>query len=170
MGLQLATVLRTLKDVGRELREEYEYINHGGCALVAYSAAEALQEIGVRCDVVAGDIAYHRPAARPSKVRRLVEDANDVGRWDYWGLGRNHFATRIRMSGRTVIWDTDGVYTGKVFGELECLAVGRFGTGLTAQETRMMYWAGAKYWNETWDRGESEYVEQYIRDAIKELH
>lgn len=137
---------------------------------MAYSAAEALQEIGVRCDVVAGDYLDYGQHERPSKVRRLVEDVNDVRRWDYWGLGRNHFATRIRMCGRTVIWDTDGVYTGNVFGELGCLAVGRFGTGLTARETRMMYWAGAEYWNETWDRGESERVEQLIRDAIKQLH
>lgn len=169
MPLHSRTILGRLRKLGQHLSAEYPKLNYGGCALVAYSAAECLQELGVRCDIVAGSGGCDDPAvpAVPAKIREYVPDCWDVGAWDKWGLARDHLAVRFRLGWRTRVWDRDGFWTAQAFGEGGAFyAAGKLGSGLTAHEAKSMYWAREDYWNPVWNRGYSMAVERAVREHL----
>ena len=156
-------LLKRLRNLQDELNQNFEYINHGGCAVVAAMVGECLEELGVPCDVVTNG------GAVPAKIRQHVWDKTDVRAWDDSGLWRGHLAIRFKIGNSVRIWDSDGMYGSQLFGYSKtCKARGKFGEGLTVEECAAisMRENNSRSWNSTFDRRQVPAMREVVERCL----
>lgn len=150
-----------LRGLSSALSEEYDFINHGGCAVMATIVGRALERIGIPCEVVSPGGSEYWGTAVPSEARRgLGKSSRNATAydWDNAGLSRSHLAVRFRIDGYEYTWDSDGLYEAAQdggnaywFGASELRCSYPFGHGLSTREAGKMS-RNKREWNPTFDR------------------
>lgn len=144
-------LLKRLRKLSKAITAQIEYVNCGGCGIVAHLVAEELQAHDRMVEVVTpcGDW-RGLPAA---EARRSVTKPNSPRDWDSNGLSRTHLAVRFRSGGKTYTWDSDGTLCrASAFGaDAEYSTTARFGDGLTVAEAKAIC-KPQTGWNRRFDR------------------
>ena len=156
-----------LERLGDRLHCEVEYVNHGGCGVVAAEVGKQLTRLGIECDVATGGYSSTLPAA---VVRDDVFDHDDPLAWDAAGLGRGHLAIRFPLDGIPYTWDSNGFApdSAPYLGGSEWEKNGEFGTGLTVAEADRLN-KGQRGWNRTFDRKQIPVIRDLVREAFDNL-
>lgn len=130
--------------------EHIEYMNYGGCAVVAGMVGEVLQGLDITCDIATPTYGKSAVEVRPNVGPRATAST-----WYRNGLSTDHLAVRFRIDGVTYIWDSDclsegGITFGGDAGD-DLTAAGQLGDGLTVQEC-VRIGLNKTGWNSTFDR------------------
>lgn len=161
-----------LRELGPALYRVTEYVNHGGCAIVATQVGRELLRLGVECEVITRTSVVWGGCA-PNKARTRLRKhwrAADAYDWDKAGISRNHLALRIRFAdGDVMTWDTDGIVHAEHWfgcdGEYVCNY--KFGQGLQVREAgRMARNPGG--WNSVFDRGHIPELKRVVRQYFQQ--
>lgn len=167
-------LLRRLRRLRKSLNATCEFINWGGCGVVAAAVGAALERRDIPCDVatpcrLVGDVWQTGSAA--NEVRGLVTDPTDPFDWSINGLSRSHLAVRFRIDGRTYLWDSDGLYSTTRYGKrddgtLVHVAAGQLGDGLTVKECAAIS-AKARGWNSTFKRAQIPLIRHLVTHHLE---
>lgn len=166
--MQHSELMRRLRNFARAVSAECEYVNHGGCGVVAGIAGEYLERWGVPVEVIT-------PGDPPKRVReRMLEHWGYVSEepydWDSNGLWRSHLALRFMSGGKLFTWDTEGtVRSGRHFGRKIDAFNGTeyywhqanypFGEGMAVAECAMIS-SEREGWNNMFDRDQIPRIEE----------
>lgn len=157
-----------LHELCKELTCEYEWINWGGCAVMASIVGHELQRIGVTVDIVTPLYNESVRIACPANVRAKVNDPLDVYEWDNNGLHRGHLAVRFKLGKCLYTWDSD-VFNrgGSTYGDHRQFdSKYPFGHGLTVAECGIIS-AKPKGWNTTYDRSQTPRLKTIVKAKFK---
>lgn len=165
-----------LRDLSSALSDEYEYINWGGCAVMATIVGRALERIGIPCEVVSPASTEYWDASAPNVARReLGKSARNATAydWDRAGLSRRHLALRFRLDGREYTWDSDGLYEAAGvyvhwFGTGDHRCDYPFGHGLSTREAGKLS-RNKHEWNPTFDRRTLPALRRIVRQHFHQL-
>ena len=162
---------------------EVEYLNCGGCGVVAAYMAQALHTLGIPVEVVtpAWDWAKTPHEALERWVESGDEDAPSTNaQWDSYGISRTHLAVRFRIGDALYTWDSDGLYEGGgSFGAEDFDDWGEpcrrypchypFGEGMDWRDALMIA-QDRRGWNSTFDRSQISYITHRIQDIMLPEH
>jgi hypothetical protein len=159
--------------LSQDLTDNVEYINHGGCGVVAAEVVRILADAGVPSDVIV--TTYDRDDPSPAEVRtRLVAKGfkRDVmHNWDMEGLHRGHLAVRFKLGHRVFHWDSEGVLSaakGFTRGAFYRTVTYPLGEGLLPEEVQAMA-DTEQGWNSSFDRGDIPMIQELVHMHLGDL-
>lgn len=148
-------LLRRLNRLSRDITENVEFPNHGGCGFIAAAVARILERAEIPVDII---VQCWDPRASPAEIRdKMVREGYNREKcvdWDSNGLWRSHLAVRFESNGQVYHWDSEGILRSNKGFSKGCghpTPNYPLGTGLTAHEVDDMNLDKAR-WNSTFNR------------------
>lgn len=156
--IQKAIIESALIALSEELSDAYEYINCGGCGLMAAIVGKELEKIGIPCEV----IAKGNPV---DKTRYTIQDKKNMLEWESIGVDFGHLALRLKLGRKIYSWDSNGLWDGS---KNAVYCTYPFGKGLTVRECNAV--ASSKFgWNEMFDRKKVPALKKIVAKNFKDL-
>jgi len=151
---QCAKLKARLTALGEAINAEVYAPNYGGCCIIAALVAEALEKLGVPCEVTT--TTWNDPPAKP---RRMNVPIHEWGKY----VSRCHLVVLVKI-GRTVYtWDSKGLTTRRIMPAFN-IPAHSWGRGMNSAEARALY--DTHGWNSEFDTDQIPLIEELVHEYL----
>ncbi len=103
------SLLTVLEELGNKINTRYEYVNGGGCAIVACALVKSLRK---HPEVTNVQVVAHRHTGRHYDAGKIRNNKGFSNTWSYWrkySVNNHHILAKFTYEGATYLVDSNQV-------------------------------------------------------------